>query len=278
MSHTDRVALRSALHYDVIIVSFYKHSMKTFFRLALLGLVLVMVALISALTAMRFAIHGGEVGVPDLVGKAPAEAKRIVESQGLEVNVERQYYSPSIPEGKIVSQSPTAGTHVRRGWQVRVAASLGPQRIAIPDVVGESERAAEINIRRRGLDVSEVAQIAVPGITSTSQTPDQVISQSPPANASGIAAPKISLLVNAPPQPQAFVMPSFVGQQLGRVTSILQGTGMRLGNVTVAAQPTNNVDPNISLPVQSPSSVIVSQSPAAGEKIIAGATISLVVR
>ncbi|HZR57271.1 MAG TPA: PASTA domain-containing protein [Terriglobales bacterium] len=252
--------------------------MKTFFRLALLGLVLVMVALISALTAMRFAIHGGEVGVPDLVGKAPAEAKRIVESQGLEVNVERQYYSPSIPEGKIVSQSPTAGTHVRRGWQVRVAASLGPQRIAIPDVVGESERAAEINIRRRGLDVSEVAQIAVPGITSTSQTPDQVISQSPPANASGIAAPKISLLVNAPPQPQAFVMPSFVGQQLGRVTSILQGTGMRLGNVTVAAQPTNNVDPNISLPVQSPSSVIVSQSPAAGEKIIAGATISLVVR
>jgi beta-lactam-binding protein with PASTA domain len=252
--------------------------MKAFFRLILLGLVLVIVALVSALTAMRFAIHGGEVSVPDLAGKAPAEARRIVEGQGLEVNVERQYYSPTIPEGKIVSQSPAAGTHVRRGWQVRVAASLGPQRIEIPNVVGESQRAAEINIRRRGLDVSEVAQIAIPGVTSTAQTPDQVISQSPPANASGVAAPKINLLVDAAPQPEAFVMPSFLGQQLGSATSSLQNAGMRLGSVTGAATPANGLTPAPTPPVQSASSIIVSQNPAAGEKIISGATISFVVR
>jgi beta-lactam-binding protein with PASTA domain len=253
--------------------------MKTFFRLILLALVLVIVALISALTAMRFAIHGSEVAVPDLVGKAPAEAQRIAQGNGLDVNVERQYYSPTVPEGKIVSQSPTAGTHVRRGWQVRVAASLGPQRAEIPNVVGESERVAEINIRRRGLDVTEVAQIAIPGSASAAQTPDQVISQSPPANASGVAAPKINLLVNAAPQPEAFVMPSFVGQQLGSATSILQNAGMRLGSVTVVAvPPANGSVPPPPPPIQSPSSIIVSQNPAAGEKIINGAAISFVVR
>jgi beta-lactam-binding protein with PASTA domain len=253
--------------------------MKAFFRLILLGLVLVIVALVSALTAMRFAIHGGEVSVPDLVGKAPAEARRIVEGQGLEVNVERQYYSPTIPEGKIVSQSPAAGTHVRRGWQVRVAASLGPQRIEIPNVVGESQRAAEINIRRRGLDVNEVAQVAIPGAPATSPgITDQVISQSPPANASGVAAPKISLLINAAPQPEAFVMPSFLGQQLGSGTSILQNAGMRLGSVAIAAPPANGSTPATPPPAESPNSVIVSQNPAAGEKIISGATISFVVR
>ena len=46
--------------------------MKSFFRLVLLALVLLVVALVSALTAMRLAIHGHEVAVPDLVGKSPA--------------------------------------------------------------------------------------------------------------------------------------------------------------------------------------------------------------
>jgi beta-lactam-binding protein with PASTA domain len=253
--------------------------MKAFFRFVLLGLVLVFVALVSALTAMRLAIHGSEVAVPDLVSKPPAEAKRMAESRGLEVSVERQYYSPTIPEGKIVSQSPAAGTHVRRGWQVRVAASLGPQRTEIPDVVGESERAAEINIRRRGLDVSEVARVSIPDSSSASAIAiDQVISQSPPAKASGIAAPKINLLVNAAPPPDAFVMPSFVGQLLGGVTSILQDAGMHLGGVTVAAPPADGSAPAPALPAPSPSSVIVSQSPAPGEKILAGGAVNFVVR
>jgi beta-lactam-binding protein with PASTA domain len=253
--------------------------MKAFFRFVLLGLVLVLVALVSALTAMRLAIHGSEVAVPDLVSKAPAEAKRMAEGRGLEVSVERQYYSSTIPEGKIVSQSPAAGTHVRRGWQVRVAASLGPQRAEIPDVVGESERAAQINIRRRGLDISEVARVAIPDSSSASTIAiDQVISQSPPAKASGISAPKINLLVNAAPRPEAFVMPSFVGQLLGGVTSIVQDAGMHLGSVTVAAPPAEGSVPAAAAPTPSASSFIVSQSPAPGEKIVAGGAVNFVVR
>jgi len=70
--------------------------MKSFFRLVLLALVLLVVALVSALTAMRLAIHGHEVAVPDLVGKSPAAARMIAEQSGLEVSVERQYYSPTL--------------------------------------------------------------------------------------------------------------------------------------------------------------------------------------
>ncbi len=126
--------------------------MKSFFRLILLALVLLVVALVSALTAMRLAIHGHEVAVPDLVGQSPAAARMIAEQSGLEITVERQYYSSTVPEGKILSQLPPAGNQVRRGWQVRVAESLGPQRVEIPNVTGQSQRIANINIRRRGLD------------------------------------------------------------------------------------------------------------------------------
>src|SRR5207302_10572829 len=118
--------------------------MKSFFRMTLLVLVLLLVALVSALTAMRLAIHGREVEVPKLVGLTPTEADRAAAAVGLQLIMERQYYSPQIPEGKVMSQLPEAGTHVRRGWQLRVAESLGPQRVVIPDVLGQSGRAADL--------------------------------------------------------------------------------------------------------------------------------------
>lgn len=251
--------------------------MKSFFRLVLIGLVLLVVALVSALTAMRFAIHGREVTVPNLVGKTPGEANRMAEGSGLPVVVERQFYSANVPEGKILSQVPEAGVRVRRGWQVRVAESLGPQRVEIPNVLGQSDRAAEINIRRRGLDVAAVAQIQIPGAP-----PDQVVAQSPLPNASGVSAPKISLLVTDSPPAAAFVMPSFVGQPLGSVTPALQDAGMQLGNVTSAAQlpVAEPAAPAIPLPVvqPSPASIIVSQNPAAGQKVLTGTSVNFEVK
>jgi beta-lactam-binding protein with PASTA domain len=252
--------------------------MRAFFRLVLLALVLLTVALVSALTAMRIAIHGREVAVPKLVGLTPQEAERASIAAQLQLVVERQYYSQDIPEGKIMSQLPEPGTRVRRGWQVRVAQSLGPQRVAIPDVLGQSERAADLNIRRRGLDVGAVAEIEMAGTPA-----GQVISQSPPGNASGVSAPKISLLVAMTAEPDAFVMPNFVGQSLGNVARVLQDAGMKLGTVTMATQAPSGsaLAPQVGTPVSpqvAPSSTIASQNPAAGQKIVAGSTVSFVVR
>ncbi|HYA48029.1 MAG TPA: PASTA domain-containing protein [archaeon] len=256
--------------------------MKSVLRFALLALVLVIVAMVSALTAMRFAIHGQEVAVPPLVGLAPAEAERAVAGLGLQISIERQYYSPQIPEGRIMSQLPVPGTKVRRGWQVRVAQSLGPTRVAIPDVTGQSEHAAELNIRRRGLDVASMAEVQAPGIPA-----DQVLAQSPPANATQVLAPKISLLVSAAADPQAFVMPSFVGQALGSANRTLEDAGFKLGNVSVAAPvgAAEGEEANAATPAPpptpgqpTPASIIVSQTPAAGQKVQAGSTVSFEVR
>jgi eukaryotic-like serine/threonine-protein kinase len=250
--------------------------MKSFVRLVLLALVLLVVALVSALTAMRFAIHGSEVAVPNLVSKNPAEARRIAEAGGFEMEVEREYYSATVPEGRILSQLPPAGTKVRRGWQIRVATSLGPQRVEIPNVLGESERAAEINIRRRGLDVGAVAQMELAGTPA-----DQVLAQSPLPNASGVSAPKISLLTTEASPAQAFVMPSFVGQPLGSATTALKDAGFRVGSTTVAAPAASASTPTTMTtppPPASANSVIVSQNPTAGEKVMAGSAVNFEVR
>lgn len=263
----------------------------------MLALVLVTVALVSALTAMRFAIHGQEVVVPSLVGLTPAEAERAVSGPGLLVEIERQYYSPQIAEGRIMSQLPLPGTKVRRGWQVRVAQSLGPLRVAIPDVTGQSEHAAELNIRRRGLELASTAEVQIAGLPA-----DQVLAQNPAANASQVSAPKISLLVTAAADPEVFTMPSFLGQPLGTASRTLQDAGFKLGNVSVAPPPAAAAPadatstaasatpstitstpvapvPAAAAPAQAtPASIIVSQVPPPGQKIVAGAFVNFEVR
>ncbi len=240
--------------------------MKSFFRYALLALVLLVVALVSALTTMRYAIHVQEVKVPVLTGKLPAEARKIAEDSGLGMEVERRYYSTEMPAGRILSQVPTPGTTVRRGWRVRVAESLGEQRLQIASVVGQSERAAEMNIRRRGLEIGSVAHLELPDAPA-----DRVVSQSPPPNAVGVSAPRINLLVSDPQTQRAFVMPNFAGQPLGSVRVALQDAGMRVGTVSPAPGSSSSGSP-------SPGSIVVAHTPAAGERVQSGSAINFQVR
>jgi len=244
----------------------------------LLALVLLTVALVSALTAMRFAIHGREVTIPRLVGMTPREAGRALEDSGLQVVIERQFYSSDIAEGRIMTQVPAPGVRVRRGWAIRVAESLGPQRVAIPDVTSESERVAELTVRRRGLDVGSVAQLNLPDAPA-----GHVVSQSPPAKASRVSLPKINLLVSSGPTPTAYVMPNFVGQPLGSVTMALQDAGLKIGNVTVAplSPPVEGQPPASAAGAASQpgaASMIVTQSVAPGRRIIAGSAVDFEVR
>jgi beta-lactam-binding protein with PASTA domain len=234
--------------------------MKAFFRFALLAMILLLVAMASALTAMRIAIHGREVVIPKLVGLTPGEAERVALQNGVLIDIENRFYSADVPDGRILSQSPQPGTEVRRGWRVRLAESLGPQRVVIPDVVGQSSRAAEINLRRRGLELGTIA------IAHLGQQPlDQVIAQTPAPNAE-VSSPKVDLLYAAPPDEPAYVLPSFVGRPLAEAVRIITDAGLKLGTVHTLSNgtaPTSGV------------TVVVRQSPAAGTKVSAGTKVDL---
>src|ERR1700749_590882 len=99
--------------------------MRSFFRFVLMSLVLVTVGVMSALTAMRIAIHGRETAVPNFMKLSVPEAAKPADNNGLAYALEGQFYSAYIPEGRIVSPQPPPGTRVRRGWRVRFAQSLG---------------------------------------------------------------------------------------------------------------------------------------------------------
>src|SRR3569623_1075486 len=106
------------------------------------------VALISAFIAMRLAINGREAVVPPVVGQTVPEAASAAGHVGLRVSVENRFYSSEVPVGHVIAQDPPAGFRVRRDWPVRITESLGAQRVAVPNLVGQSERAAMLTIRQ----------------------------------------------------------------------------------------------------------------------------------
>lgn len=243
--------------------------MKRFAQYLLLGLVLLLVMMASALTAMRFAIHGREVKVPNLVGRTVPEAEEALNALGLIMMVENKFYSDKIPAGRIVSQFPAPGSQVRKGWRVRGAESMGPQKSDIPNLVGQSSRAAEINVSRRGLELSSVAVAKLEDVP-----PGQIVAQNPPAHAGGVTSPRISLLMAAPEADAVYVMPTFIGKHLAEVVPILEEAGMKLGNLTEAAPAAATQGKNKSF---ADSTIILKQTPAPGQKVTAGATVNFVI-
>ena len=66
----------------------------TLFRLFLLFTVLIAVALISAVTTIRFTIHGHQETMPNLVGQSLEAGQRVANGLGLEIKIEGRVFNP----------------------------------------------------------------------------------------------------------------------------------------------------------------------------------------
>src|SRR5262249_43040483 len=102
--------------------------------IVLMVAILGVAGIVSALTAMRFAIRGREVEVPPLSGKTADQAKDILTRNGLIFKVASSRFSSEVPEGQIVAQIPPAGTRIKSNRTVPVLVSLGPPRFAVPNL------------------------------------------------------------------------------------------------------------------------------------------------
>jgi len=116
-------------------------------RITLLVFILASAAFLSAITAMRIAIHGREVTMPNLVGKSVSEASQMLQSRGLVLRVADRIYSDQ-PINVVVRQTPTSGLLMKVSQQAHVVLSLGQRQLQIPLLEGNSLRASRIELLR----------------------------------------------------------------------------------------------------------------------------------
>lgn len=261
-------------------------AINRFFNVLFGALAMLLVALVSAFITMRLAIHGHEVKVPTLTGLTLADAGRQTSSLGLTLTLENRFYSPDTPPGRVLAQSPAPGATVRREWPVRITESLGPQEVAIPEVIGQSERTASINIRRLSLELGVTAHISATGESGL------VLAQTPTPNATGVDRPRVSLLLSAPPDPtqdpeppEAVVMPSLAGLTLAGASARAAASGLHIASaedLNIPAPDPTPVTPPLTAPpaVASPLPIasigtVVGQTPAAGHRVLKGEAVHI---
>jgi len=260
-------------------------AINRFFNLVLGALAMFAVALTSAFISMRLAIHGREVKVPNLIGHTLADAGDQARHLGLRLTLEDRFYSSNTARGLVLGQSPPPGTTVRHQYAVRVTESLGPQQVAVPNLMGESERTASINLRRLSLDLGTLAYMQAPG------EPGIVLAQTPGPNASGIDRPRVSLLLSQPEETAsaaAIVMPSLVGLPLMSAAARASAAGLRIASAEevkpaapatatpATAQPAAPTPAAPAAPVPGNSTAtVVAQTPPAGYRVAKGDPVHL---
>ena len=253
-------------------------------------LAMALVVLVCAFVTMRLAIHGREVALPNPSRLSDTEAAAAATKPGLSLSLENRFYSSAVPPNQILSQLPSAGSRVRRGWQIRVTESLGGQHLDVPDVVGQSERPASLVLRRLQLEVGSVVHLPAPAPAGI------ILAQSPPANSNSLTGPDVSLLVSDPEdaaERAAYVMPAIVGLSLRAASARLATVGLHISSAqepeaasgdettgaapAASAPPPNPLDPSFDVPATpaplSTSAVILSQSPQPGHRIARGEAI-----
>ena len=224
---------------------------------ALLVFILASAAFLSAITAMRIAIHGREVTMPNLVGKDVAEASQFLRSRGLVLRVADRMYSEQ-PINVVVRQTPPPGMLMKVEQQAHVVLSLGQRQLTIPALEGKSLRASRIELLRAGLQIGEVSNLTLPAAGT-----ETIVMQNPRPG-SGAATPRVNVLVAQPAREAAYVMPFLAGLGEAEAGRRLDQTGLRYKSHYVVAP-------------QWPRGAVIEQTPLAGARLAASSTVELTV-
>ncbi len=75
--------------------------------------------------AQSSSLYGSKLTVPDVTGKTPAQAQKLLEALGLDVTIDETPIASSQPAGTVASTDPAAGSSVEGGGSVTVYLSSG---------------------------------------------------------------------------------------------------------------------------------------------------------
>ena len=227
-------------------------------RMGMLVFVLAAAAFLSGVMAMRFAIQGREVDMPNLVGKSSADAESLLRARGLQIKIADRVYS-DLPANAVVRQSPSAGEHMKISQDAHVVLSLGPQNVTIPVLSGEGLRIARIQLLQSGLQLGEVTSYAAPDLSG-----DTVLQQNPPSGTRATSL-RVDLLVAQDGQQAAYVMPWLVGMPEADAERLISSGGLKFTKITNAPSP------------QWPKDTVIEQIPGQGSKVSGDTAIEIVV-
>ncbi|MBR0403736.1 MAG: PASTA domain-containing protein [Eggerthellaceae bacterium] len=200
------------------------------------------------------------VSVPDVSGMTQEGAEKSILTSGLAVGGVDFKYSGEIPEGRVISQDPTAGTKVDKGASVKLVVSKGEepaQTVSVPDVTGMTKESAESTLQDASLK-----GVCDGEVESKSVDPGCVVRQSIDPGTEVAEGTEVDFEVAVPPSMVS--VPAIRGKSSDKAASIVENVGL----VYDASEDySDDVEKGY----------VISQDPAPEEEVPYGSTVSAVV-
>ncbi|MGL5864616.1 MAG: Stk1 family PASTA domain-containing Ser/Thr kinase [Dermatophilaceae bacterium] len=214
-------------------------------------------AALAAATAWFFIVGPGAAAtVPAVVGLTQAAAINDLQAADLDATVVEDF-SEDTAAGQVLRVQPGPGTTVRRGSDIELVVSKGPERYAVPQLLGSSLADARARLGSANLAVGTVTERFDDTVAK-----GQVISSDPEVGASLKRDTAVGLVISSGRQP--LDVPDFTGRPAPQARTELEGLGLN-----VQAGPDQNSD-------TVPAGSVISQSPPNGT-LFKGDTVTLVV-
>jgi eukaryotic-like serine/threonine-protein kinase len=180
-----------------------------------LGLVVV-VGVVAGVAYYLLAGGGKTYAVPLVNGEPVAQAQQQIQAQHLRSTVVDQA-SSSVKQGLVINSNPQQGNNVPANTVVTLFVSKGAAPVAVPNVVGQQETAAESALQNAGF------KAAVKNDPTSSAPLGQVTAQSP---SQGTAAPGSTVTITV--SGGAITVPSVVGDSQATANQILTQAGFQV--------------------------------------------------
>ncbi len=206
--------------------------------------------------ALTVSLGPQPVPVPDVVGMTQSAAESAITGATLAVGTITQGYSPTVPVGSVISESPVAGTLAVPGTPVNLVISLGPHYVTVPDVTNLAQASAQAALTTALLTtgtISNQQSITVPA--------GAVISQNPLAGASVVEGTPVALVIALAPG----TTPNVVGMTQTAAEAQLTSASLVLGTVTQQYSATVLAG------------LVISQNPVSGTSVLSGTAVNLVI-
>jgi len=213
---------------------------------------LIALAVLAVLTvAVTIAINtfGGEtrqVQVPDVKGRASADAVATLQNHGFRTHTQQKPDS-QVPPDKVIGTDPQANSSVDAGAEITVNVSTGPEQREVPDVASLTYGDAVQKLKAAGFSVFKQSDAP-----STPELKDKVLGTNPPANQTSAITNEITVVVGTGPESKD--VPDVSGQTVEQAQQNLTVYGF-----TKFAQ--------AQLDSPRPAGTVLSTSPGAGQPV-----------
>lgn len=224
-------------------------------RVLLAFLAVIVTAVLIFLTLVQY-FSVTEVQLPNIVGLSSEEAVQILNDLELQPRLFAEERANAIVNA-VASQSPEAGSRVRKGRTVAVGVNKPDVRINVPSLIDISQTNIEDMLNNINLEIGQI------DFAFSDAEKGRVIAQDPAAGSVASDKARVSIVVSRGPELAAFRMPEVRGLTIQEAKTRLNGLGLR--QVEALASTVSSDKPD----------VVTAQVPHAGNMVTSGSHVVL---